>query len=122
MIEKEEKPEDILERSKNFAILNIKMTEHFPRNAAGFKIASQIVSSSTSTAANIKEARAGRSRSEFISCMGISLREANETILWLEIRSGLNWIETKYIKAMIREGQEIANIIASIIINTKNKK
>jgi len=50
-----------------------------------FIISNQIGRSGTSIGANIREAQYAQSRADFISKFKIALKEANETVYWLEI-------------------------------------
>ena len=45
----------------------------------------QVVRSSSSIGANIHEARYAQSRADFVSKLGISLKECSETEYWLEL-------------------------------------
>lgn len=50
------------------------------------ELASQLLRSGTSIGANTREAQRGVSTKDFKNKFGIALKEADETIYWLEIR------------------------------------
>ena len=50
-----------------------------------FEIASQLLKSATSIGANTREAQRGVSRKDFKNKFGIALKEADETLYWLQI-------------------------------------
>ena len=57
---------ELQQRTKNFHINVIKLCEYFPRNAAGFEIAKQLIRSAGSVGANYRAARRGKSKADFI--------------------------------------------------------
>ena len=110
---------DILERALCFVVVVVKMVNKFPKNTAGFKIGDQIIRSSGSIGANIAEAKVARSKKEFVSCLGISLKEAEETRYWLRVIKRLNFVIESSVKIMICENTEIIKILVTIINNTR---
>lgn len=79
------KAEELLQRIKRLIKLIVEIVDNFPKIASAFKIGGQIIDSITSVGANFVEAQSARSKKEFISTMGIVLKEIKETIYWLEI-------------------------------------
>jgi len=79
------------ERTKTFAIRIIRLAESLPRSRTGQVIASQILRSGTSVAANYRAACRARSKVEFTAKIGIVVEEIDETQFWLEliVESGL---------------------------------
>ena len=111
---------EIHQRLKRFAIAIILLSQKLPRVPGHFRIADQLVGSGTSPAANAREAANARSRPEFISCMGIALKELRETELWLEILLELAWADKNTIAGLLKECNELSKILAKIILNTKS--
>ena len=68
----------------DFAIEIVELTKRL-RGEKEFIISSQLGRSGTSIGANIREANYAQSRSDFVSKMQISLKEASETGYWLEL-------------------------------------
>ncbi len=73
------------QRTKSMALRVIKPVQALPKNVAGEVIGKQVLRSGTSVAANYYSACKVQSRKDFISKIGISEEEANETLLWLEL-------------------------------------
>jgi four helix bundle protein len=113
---------ELLQRTKNFALRVIKLVSALPNNAAGRAIASQLVRSGTSVAANYRSACRGRSKAEFIAKLGIVEEEADESGLWMEliIESGL--MEEKLVAGLLQESYEITKIMAKSKISARNGK
>ena len=79
------KKEDLQNRTKQFAIAIIKLTESFPNNRLGWTFTDQIFRSSTSVAANYRAVCRAKSDKDFISKMETVIEEADETLFWLEM-------------------------------------
>ena len=77
--------QDLKERTKQFALRVMRLVDALPNTPKGRAIASQLVRSGTSVAANYRAACRGRSKAEFIAKVGIAEEEADETALWLEL-------------------------------------
>jgi four helix bundle protein len=84
-----------------------------------FSLFDQLLRSATSIGANLVEGIAGSSKNDFIKFHVIALKSANETKYWLSLIRETLEIDQNCIDVFINEVSEIANIIASIIINSK---
>src|SRR5882762_10095505 len=73
---------DLKKRTKAFALRVLKLVDTLPKTTAGRALASQIVRSGTSVAANYRAACRARSTADFIAKMGIVEEEADETLFW----------------------------------------
>ena len=75
---KDEK-DDLRSRTKAFALRIIKLYETLPRSGSAHVLGHQLLRSGTSVGANFREAHRARSNAEFISKVGDSLKELEET-------------------------------------------
>jgi four helix bundle protein len=71
---------DLKKRTKAFALRILKLVDALPKTTAGRPLASQIVRSGTSVAANYGAACRGKSPADFIAKMSIVEEEADELI------------------------------------------
>ena len=71
-------------KSKAFALRIVKLYRHLKVRRESV-IAKQVLRSGTSVGANITEGRFAQSHADFISKYAIALKEAAETLYWLEI-------------------------------------
>jgi four helix bundle protein len=71
---------DLKKRTKAFALRVLKLVDALPKTTAGRALASQIVRSGTSVAANYRAACRAKSPADFISKMGTVEEEADELI------------------------------------------
>ena len=81
----------------------------------------QLVRSATSIGANVVEGKAGISKKDWKNFYVIALKSANETKYWLcLIRETIETDKNK-INELIKEADEISNIIAAIVINSERE-
>jgi four helix bundle protein len=79
----------------------------------------QLIRSATSIGANIVEGRAGSSKKDWKKFFIIALKSANETKYWLCLIRDTMEVDTAKVGLLLKEVEEISNIIASIIINSE---
>jgi four helix bundle protein len=92
------------------------------KDGAGWILGKQFLRAATSIGANIEEAQAGESRSDFIHKLAIALKEARECRYWLLLLADSGIVGSTKLNPLIKETEQIAAIIASIVINTKRSK
>ena len=109
----------ITQRTSGFGVLIIKLVNTFPKTPAGFALASQLVRSGTSIGANLQEAQSAASRKDFINCVNISLKEARETLYWLELINKSELITSDQLCLLIQENDEIIRILVAIVKKAK---
>ena len=93
----------------------IRICPKLRRTVEGRHISSQILRSSTATAANYAEARGAESRPDFIHKLRVVLKELNETAVWLDLIHEVSLLPPETIVAIIAENQELCRIIAASI-------
>ncbi len=72
---------ELQQRTQKFHIQVIKLCQFFPKNAAGFETAKQVIRSAGSVGANYRTACRAISKADFIYKLEIVLEEADESIL-----------------------------------------
>ena len=113
---------DLKKRTKAFALRILKLVDTLPKTTAGRALASQIVRSGTSVAANYRAACRARSTADFIARMGIVEEEADETLFWLELLEESGLVPAAKLTAIKREVDElIAITVASIKTARRNR-
>jgi four helix bundle protein len=101
------------DRSKQFAILVVKLFKSLPKSDEARIIGKQLLRSATSVAANYRAAGRSRSRAEFISKMGIVVEEADETVFWLELLIETDVVEKNKVETLLGEANELLAIFAA---------
>ena len=74
----------------------------------------QVLRSGTSVGANYREANRARSKAEFISKIGDCLKEADESLYWLELLRDENIVRPGKLAALIGEADELVAIFITI--------
>lgn len=81
----------------------------------------QLIRSATSIGANMVEGKSGSSRKDWKNFYLIALKSANETKYWLCLIRDTMETDKLKITELIKEADEISNIIAAIVINAAKK-
>jgi len=92
---------------------------HQSQNRVGWTIANQYLRASTSIGANMEEAQAGESRSDFVHKCAIALKEARESLYWLHLLQRSAIVAPNRILPLIQETNEIVSILTVIVVKTK---
>lgn len=114
-----EKPFDINERTFEFALAILELTEKIPSSRIGNRIADQLIRSGTSIGANLEEATAASSKADFVNKVIIALKEARETSFWLRIVQRKNLAPRSSSDLLLQEAEEIKKILGSIASKTR---
>src|SRR6188472_2670165 len=113
---------DLKKRTKAFALRILKLVDALPTTTARRALASQIVRSGSSAAANYRAACRAKSTADFIAKMGIVEEEADETLFWLELLEESQLVGAAKLTAVKQEANElIAITVASIKTARRNR-
>ena len=85
-------------------------------------LAKQLLRSGTSIAANIAESNNAQSRSDFQSKLNISLKEADETKLWLELIHESGYLTDMEFESLYDDNQKIIATLINILKKVKENK
>jgi four helix bundle protein len=105
---------DLPERTKAFARRVIRLHVALPQQPVAQILGKQALRSGTSVGANYREANRARSKAEFISKVGDCLKEADETLYWLELLSDEHIVEARRLAPLIQETNELIAILVTI--------
>ena len=104
---------EMIARTKQFALRIMKLVGALPKTVQGRAIASQLMRSGTSVAANYRAACRSRSKAEFIAKLGTVEEEADETAFWLELIIEGALLTASQIQPLLIEAGEIVAITAA---------
>jgi four helix bundle protein len=113
---------ELQQRTKKFHVDVIKFCSDFPRNAAGFETAKQLIRSAGSVGSNYRASVRAKSNADFIYKIEIVLEEADESLYWLEVikeaelKSGLD------IDRLIDEANQLTAIFAATDRTAKSNR
>nr|WP_312038113.1 four helix bundle protein [Pelotomaculum terephthalicicum] len=109
-------------KSKAFALRMIKLYKFLTDEKHEYIMSKQLLRSSTSIGANVKEAIRGQSKADFYAKLNISLKEASETEYWLELLHESNFIETSSFESVYADCQELIKLLVAITKTQRNSE
>ena len=110
----------LLNKSKALALRIIRMYKYLCDEKKEFVLSKQVLRSGTSIGANIREANRSQSKKEFIAKLNISLKEADETMYWLELLHESEYLDNNTFNSIYTDTEEVVKILVSIIKATKS--
>jgi four helix bundle protein len=110
---------DLAVRTKSFALQIIRLFSALPKTTEAQVVGKQVLRSGTSVGANYREAYRARSRAEFISKCGDSLRELEETAYWLELLLDGKIVASEKLSNLRQECGELIAIFVTILKRSK---
>lgn len=109
----------IKEKSFDFAVEIVNLYKDLAYQKKEFVMSRQLLKSGTSIGANVREAEFAQSKSDFISKMSISLKEANETDYWLDLLHKTEFISLDKFNEFKPKSQEMLRLLVSIVKTSK---
>jgi four helix bundle protein len=106
-------------KSFELAIRGVNFYKWLVAEKKEFVMSKQFLRSVTSVGANVREAVNAQSKADFIHKLSISQKECDESMYWLEILIGTNYISQIEFESMHNQCCEVLKIIKSIIITSK---
>ena len=104
--------EDLRQRTKAFALRIVRLVAALPRNRVGDVLGRQVLKSGTSIGANYREALRASSKKHFISTIRIVVREADETLYWLELLAESQSVKPARLADLVKECCELVAIFS----------
>jgi four helix bundle protein len=106
---------DLRVRTKAYARRVIRLYCALPKNNTVAQVlGKQALRSGTSVGANYREASRARSKAEFISKIGDCLKEADETLYWLELIMDEKFVARTRLQPLLNETDELLAILTTI--------
>ncbi|MCE8780840.1 four helix bundle protein [Bacteroides thetaiotaomicron] len=108
-------------KSKAFAVRIIRFYKYLTDEKREYTLANQILRSGTSIGANVRESYSAQSKADFVNKLSIALKEADETLYWLELFVESEIITQSEFDSMATDLKEISALLASSIKTAKNR-
>lgn len=108
-------------KSFDFAVRIINLYKYLKKQHGEYVVSQQILRAGTSIGALIREAEFAESRKDFMHKLYIGLKEANESIYWLELLHKTGYISKKMFDSMLKDGQELLKMLVSSVKTIKAK-
>jgi len=113
---------EFYQRVYKYGLEIIRCVENLPKDQTSKILGGQLLRSGTSVVANIIEAKSASSKRDYINFYQHALKSANESKLWICYLRDTNKINKEQSGKVLKETEEIANILAASIITMKNKR
>jgi len=105
---------EIRERLRNFSLKILELSEMLPNSTKGRVINYQMTKSGTSMYANYRAALRARSKKEFYSKLSISVEEADETEMWIDLIIASKILSGDFISNLYDESLELVKILSKM--------
>ena len=107
-------------KSYQFALNSVRICKDLIEKKE-YILSKQLIRSSTSIGANIREANYAQSTKDFIHKLSISLKECDETQYWLELLFDSNYLDEIGFTSLHQQSSEIKRMLSSSILTSKKK-
>ena len=112
----------IVDKSKKIALRIIHLYKELTDEQKEFVLSKQILRSGTSIGANVRESQRGESKADFIHKLSISLKEADETLYWLELLHDAEYISNEEFDSLFADCKELVRILTAILKSSRDKQ
>ena len=109
-------------RTKKFAVDIIRFAKTLPTDPIDRQIAVQLTDAASSVASNYRAVCRARSRADFINKLGISIEEADEAALWLEILVEAGIANRASTGSLWQEADELTRILVRSRETARNNR
>lgn len=106
-------------KSFDFAVRIVNLCKYLKTVHKEYVISQQILKSGTAIGALVREAEFGESRKDFMHKLNIGLKEANETIYWLQLLFATKYITERMYESMHADGLELLKMLAASVKTMK---
>ena len=115
----ENRPNILKDKSFAFAIRIVKLYKYLKEEQREPVLSKQVYRSGTAIGALIREAQYAQSKKDFINKLSIAIKEANETMYWLELLFATDFIEQQAFVSMKSNCEELIKMLTSSINTSK---
>jgi four helix bundle protein len=106
-------------KSFAFALRVVQLARYLQREQREFVLSKQVLRSGTAIGALVREAEHAESKADFAHKMNIALKEANETLYWLELLHQAEYINNQSFESIRNDSEGLVRLLVSIVKTTK---
>ena len=110
----------IREKAMNFSVRMYNLNDYLIEKRK-YSIADQVFRSGVSIGANIAEAVRAESNSDFVHKYAIAMKEAEETLYWLELAHRVELLDDKLFESLYADCEELIKLGTSITMSMLRK-
>lgn len=111
----------VYELSKKFALRIVKLYVYLRDVKNEYVMSKQIYRCGTSIGVNLAESQFAQSNADYISKLSIALKEAAETIYWLELLYSAMLISSEQYESLVNDVKTITGTLVNILNKVKTK-
>src|SRR5258706_12820495 len=112
----------VRDKSFVFALRVVKLARYLESERKEFVLSKQVLRSGTAIGALVREAEHAESKADFIHKMTIALKEANETLYWLELLHQSEYLTAQSFESIRTDSEELVRLLVSIVKTSKRSK
>jgi len=109
----------VKQKSFAFALRVVKLSKYLQGEKKEFVLSKQVLRSGTAIGALVREAEHAESKADFTHKMNIVLKEANETLYWLELLHQAEYIDRQSFASIRVENEELLRLLVAIVKTSK---
>lgn len=106
-------------KSFAFALRIVKLAKYLQSEMKEFVLSKQVLRSGTAIGALVREAEHAESKADFVHKMNIALKEANETLYWLELLHQSEYISEPSFASIRTDSEELVKLLVAIVKTTR---
>lgn len=110
---------DLLRRADSFADRTLDVAQALEKQRRYARVVDQIAGSGTAAGANLYEADQAISTKDFVKCVGIAVKEVNETKFWIRLVARRGWIKPDRLEPLEAECEELLRIGNAMIVRSR---
>jgi len=116
------KENPVKDKSFAFALRVVNLAKYLEGRKKEFVLSKQVLRSGTAVGALIREAEHAESKADFIHKMSIALKEANETLYWLDLLHQGEYIDEQSFQSIGSDSEELVKLLSAIVKTSKVSK
>jgi len=105
--------EQLRDRTKSFSLRILRRFRSLPRTPDALVLGKQLIRSGTSVAANYRASCRARSKAEFAAKIGIVVKEADESVFWLQLLADGGYVPKERMAELLTEARELTAIFTA---------
>lgn len=111
----------VKEKSFAFAVRVVKLSRWLQNEKKEFVLSKQVLRSGTAFGALVREAEHAESRADSTHKMNIALKEANETLYWIDLLHESGTLTAEQYQTLHPDAEELVKLLVSIVRPSKEK-
>lgn len=108
-------------KSYDFSIRIVRLYQYLCKDNKEYVLGKQVLRSGTAIGALISEGEFAQSKPDFINKLSIALKEANETLYWLNILHDTDYLNLEIYESLKTDNEEIVKLLIASIKTAKGK-